>query len=203
MKRFTKPAVALVSAAAMLFLLAAPSSAATGTVNSGTVGVNLTPALSVTLGTGTTGCAASTLTVANGGSGAIAIGITQGAFDYGTPNPHVLVANATGTYSTTLISGTTYSVSGSMSTTATGTTTARIFARTGTCTATATTECGPIVTTITVNSTTSTFTGDITTMTGTAVINASGTLSAFGCAAPFSAINGKIITITNMNVSLA
>ncbi|HEX7131155.1 MAG TPA: hypothetical protein VF228_01190 [Iamia sp.] len=196
MKRLIKPTVTLVSAVAMLVLLASPSSAATGTVTGGTVGVNLTPALSVPLN-GT--CGGTTLTAADGGSGAITMSITQGAFDYGTPNPHVLVATAVGTYSTTLITGTTYSLAGSVSTNAT-TNTARIFARTGTCTATATNECGPITTTININSTTSTFTGTLTPLDGTANINASGTLSAFGCAAPFSAINGKIITIVNMTV---
>ncbi|HEX7131154.1 MAG TPA: hypothetical protein VF228_01185 [Iamia sp.] len=207
MKRMTKPTVALVSAVAMLVLLATPSAA--GPITGGTITVNLTPALSVTLGTTTFGCDASTVTASGdffGGS--IALSIPEGGFNYGTPNPHVLVAQASGTYTLNPTTGGTgtFAISGAISTTATGTTTARIHARTTTTTPPDTcvagmSECGPIVTTITF---TGTFTGTVTTtgLVGTGTINGSGTLGAFGCSAPFSAINNKTITIVNLTFDL-
>ncbi|HEX7131721.1 MAG TPA: hypothetical protein VF228_04065 [Iamia sp.] len=202
MKRLTKPTVALVAAVAMLVLLATPSAAQSGTVTGGTISVNLTPALTTTIGTPT--CAASTLTVTPNDTddGTISMDIPEGAFDYGTPNPHVLDANAAGTYAVTPSGGGTgtFSISGNLATNGT-TNTARIHARTGTCTAAAS-ECGPIITNI---SFTGTFTGSIGTtapytLSGTATISGSGTLTAFGCSAPFTAINGKVITITGMTV---
>ncbi|HEX7135400.1 MAG TPA: hypothetical protein VF228_22685 [Iamia sp.] len=201
MRRTMKPAVALVTAAALLVLLAAPSAAQTGIVTGGTLSVGLTPGVTVSL----TACVGSTVDVAmsSPAGGAITFGMPTGAFDYGTPNPHVLVVTAAGTVSVSPGTGGTgsFTLSGSISTNAT-TRQANIYARTGACTPTATKECGPIVTTITF---TGTFTGTIGTtspytLTGTATVNGTGTLTAFGCAMPFSALNTKTATITNMTV---
>ncbi|HEX7131150.1 MAG TPA: hypothetical protein VF228_01165 [Iamia sp.] len=194
----------------MLFLLAAPSAAdEIGTITGGTITVPLggTAGTIVAALGGTTPCTPSVLSVtsttATGGN--LTLSIPQGAFDFGTPNPHVLVATAAGTYTNTP-SGTTpppttpqnYTISGSVSTNAT-TNTARIFARTGDCTATSL-QCGPIVTTITF---TGTLNGTIDAsgnIVGTATINGTGTLSAFGCVAPFTTINTKVLSINNMTV---
>ncbi|HEX7131151.1 MAG TPA: hypothetical protein VF228_01170 [Iamia sp.] len=210
MKRLTKPTVALVTAVAMLVLLAAPSAAESGVVTGGTITVGMG-------GTGNTivvpfvgPCSSSTLTITPDATtpetnGSIQMSMPQGAFDYGTPNSHVLVFSAAGTYTNTP-AGTTpppttpqdYTISGSISTNAT-TLTARIYGRTGDCTAT-TLECGPIVTTVTF---TGTLRGTIDAngnVVGTATITGSGTLSAFGCAAPFTALNGRVATINSMTV---
>ncbi|HEX7135399.1 MAG TPA: hypothetical protein VF228_22680 [Iamia sp.] len=204
MRRTMKPAVAVMAAAALLVLLAAPSGAQTGTVTAGTLTVTGFSPLAFPLA-GTPPCAGSTLDVAlsSPAGGAVTFSLPQGAFDYGTPNAHVLVVTAAGTASMSPGTGGTgsFAISGSIAANAT-THLANIYARTGDCTPTTTKRCGPIVTTITF---TGTFTGTVGTtapytLTGTAVVSGSGTLSAFGCAAPFSIMNGKQATITNMTV---
>ncbi|HEX7131152.1 MAG TPA: hypothetical protein VF228_01175 [Iamia sp.] len=190
----------------MLFLLAAPSAAdEAGAITGGTITVPLGgTAGTITADLSTTSpCTDSSLTTSSTTStgGTLTMSIPQGAFDFGTPNPHVLVATAVGSYTNSPAGGgtaTTYTISGSVSTNAT-TNTARIFARTGDCTAT-TLQCGPIVTTITFTGTlngTISATGDIA---GTATITGSGTLSAFGCVAPFTTINTKVMSINSMTV---
>ncbi|HEX7135398.1 MAG TPA: hypothetical protein VF228_22675 [Iamia sp.] len=191
-----KTAVAVVAAAALLVLLATPSAAQTGAATAGTLTMGVTLPLA-----GTPPCAGATadVTLSSPAGGAITLSLPQGAFDLGTPSAHVLVVTAAGTMSVSPGTGGTgtFTISGSISTNST-TNQANIWARTGACTPTTTKRCGPMVTTIAF---TGTFTGTIGTtapytLTGTAVINGSGTINVFGCSAPFTAVNGTASTIT-------
>ncbi|HEX7133419.1 MAG TPA: hypothetical protein VF228_12640 [Iamia sp.] len=218
MTRTIKSAATLAFATVLVMLLAVPTSATptNGTVASGTVSVNLTPPLSVGIGGGGGGggCAAASLTVDitsvtgtapnRAATGTVALSIPEGPFDFSSApnNLHVLVATAAGTLNLAE-TGTTDSWSiatGSTVSTNTTTNQASVFARTGACTPTTFKRCGPVITTVTL---TGTFSGTVAVagIAGTANVNGTGTLAAFGCTAPFSAINGKTLTLASLVVN--
>ncbi|HEX7131097.1 MAG TPA: hypothetical protein VF228_00895 [Iamia sp.] len=203
MKRSMKKmlVVVLLATVAVMVLPAAPTAASTGTVTSGSLTVALTPGLTVPLSGSTCTASSISFTATTTTSGFVTLSIPQVPFDYGTPNPHLLVASFTGTYTlvpiTTTFTPDDYQVSGTISTNST-TNLMGIYARTGTC-GQGTKECtappatGHMTTTLTLSGT---FIGDGTTVVGTLAISGHGTVSAFGCGAPFSAINGKAIAIS-------
>ncbi len=208
MQRLSKSLVAVLSGLAMLFVLVQPSGASTGTVNSGHLGVNLTPALTTDLAPGTGPCpglpsALSLNATSSGANGlSVTIHITGGAFTYGGATYFLsgITGHASGTINT---STTNFSVGPFSSTNG------NIYAETspGSCTiGSAVCSAVRLNTTTAPLNLTGSFPGGHTfappAITGTAVLNGSGGVQAAGCLPPFSALNGKTVTISNMNVTL-
>lgn len=214
MRRISKPLVAVLSGLALMVFMATPSSASTGTVNSGTLSVNLTPALNVNLAPGTGPCpglpsALSLTATSSGGPGtygvATTLTINDGAFTYGGVTYFLDNITASASNSTGLVDNAgADNVSTGNFTSSNG----NIYPETssGSCTPSTSPLCTAVRLSTTVPlSLSGTFPAGATGMTpnvvGTAVVSGSGGIQAAGCLAPFSALNGKTMTISNMDVT--
>ncbi len=213
-RRHTRALVSVLSGFALLFFLVQPSAASTGTINSGHLGVNLTPALTSDLTPGTGTCpnwpppgTHPTLQL-NATSAApnlvhVTLHVTYAAFTYN--NTHYFLSGITGHGTGTINAATGFTVGPFTSSVG------NIYA------ASAGNPCipdtnAPLCGGVRLNTTTAplnvtgNFPGGHTfappAITGTAVINGSGGIQAAGCLPPFAALNGKTLTLTNVNVTL-
>lgn len=212
MRRIAKPLVAVASVLALLFVSAQPSSAATtGTVNSGTLSVNLTPALVEDLtppGVCPAGISltASTSDATNPHTVTLTLVVDDAAFDYNGSRYFLdnITATATGA-----------SFDTALDTIATGSftsTTGNIYtanAAPNDCTRTNTTLCAGVrlATTAPILNLNGTFGGTVggspTEVLGTGEVDGSGKIQAVGCNAPFAALNSSVLTLTDLNVTFA
>ncbi len=214
MQRNTKALVSVLSGVAMLFLMVQPGSASTGTVNSGHLGVNLIPALTSDLTPGTGPCdhvwpppgTHRPLAMDATSSGAVAVHatlhVTYHSFIYGSTVYFLsgITAHGTGTMNST----TQFTIGPFTSTIG------NIYPETfsGSCIPDTT---RPLCAGVRLNTTTAplnihgsfpaghTISGPA--LTGTAVFSGSGGVQAATCLPPFSALNGKTITL-NVNLTL-
>jgi len=135
-------------------------------------------------------------------TGTISVGISS-AFTY-TGTWFKLTATSTGTYTSTHNATSTYHVSTALS--VTGAQIRETNATTPCGTTPGTVKCAALALPngISLSSSTGTSTqahpGPVGTFTGS---SGSATISAFGCTAPFSALNGKTLTITGLGVAFA
>ncbi|HEX7135730.1 MAG TPA: hypothetical protein VF228_24340 [Iamia sp.] len=205
MKRSTKAAVALVSAVALVILSATPSAAATSTGPATAGTLTLDTASAIQLNGGGT-CAAATAVATNGTltppyTGTLSVSVTQGVFTYGG-SPFVFTGTFNLAYTLTANpSHPDYTITGTM-TLANG----RIWTRTSTTSCTpVTSACIPVLSSGGITSSTFTAaagTTDVLPPIGTAVIDRTATISAFGCAAPLSILNGKLAVMNDMTLVL-
>ncbi len=208
MQRHTKALVSVLSGFAMLFLLVQPSGASAGTVNSGHLGVNMTPALTTDLTPNTGPCPNVAALALDATSTAptsvhVTLHITNGGFAYSGATYFLngITSHATGTINHT----TTAFTVGPFSSTV-----GNLYPETfpGSCVPNTN---APLCGGVRLNTTTAplnlhgTFPAGHSfsppNLTGTAVVSGSGGIQAAGCVAPFSALNGKTLTFTNMNVT--
>lgn len=208
MRRTLKPLLALTAGLALLFLGAAPSGATTGTVNSGTLSVNLTPALSVNLAPGTGPCP---------GASALSLDVTTS----GTSSPYGADTTATINDGAFTYSGATYFLDGITANAPSGTVTPGGTLSTGNFTSTVgniypetspgscvPNTSAPLCAGVRLDpaaplSLSGSFSGTVTPpgLSGTAVVSGSGNVQAVGCSSPFGALDDRILTLTSVNVT--
>ncbi len=212
MHRPIRPLVAAVTGLMLVLLPAQPGAASTATLNSGHLGINITPAVTVDV-TAPGPCPGSPIAISATTSNATT---TPPQYDV---NVTISFTNADFSYggATYFYSGLTLTGSGVLNDTAGAdtfsvgpfsTTNGNIYAESspGSCTP-GSAICAVLranTTTTPLNGTGS-FPAGATGMTpdllGTAVVNASGGIQAAGCVAPFAALNGKVVTLTNVSAT--
>ncbi len=214
MRRISKALAAGGAGLALLFATAVPGAATPGTVNSGTLSVNLTPALVVDLGSGGGGGGGGGNPCS--GSGILSLDVVTS----GGTSPHgatttLSINNAAFSYSsgiyflrgiTATASGSVNTGAGTVSTGSFSSTIGNIYPDDGTCNPNLSSPLCAGVRLATVGAVLSlagSFSGTVTApaIAGNAVVSGSGGIQASGCVAPFAALNGKTLTLNALDVT--
>jgi hypothetical protein len=212
----TRSLVAALSGVALLLLGAAPSGATTGSVNSGTLSVNFTPALNLDLAPGTGPCGGPSLLSLDltttgasspyGVSTDLSITAANGDFSFGST--YFLDVDAVGTAGSLTDNGSGADPVATGSLASSGLR-GNIYPETapGSCTPDlATPLCSTVrFSTVVPLSLSGSFPAGATVsppnVAGTAVLSGSGGFQALGCVAPLSGFNGKTFTFANVDVT--